>query len=609
MGIRGRMVSLSLGIAVPFALVGLALLWGLWQESRGQLDESLETQSELAAVAFERWVDGQRQPLTVIADQMAAEPSAALSLADSLPFVVNSRPYWLDIHLLDASDNTLAVHPRGAEPLRPEIVATLRAEAARRKGWAVATDWTRGEGHPIIAIAARAPDGSMAVARVEGEAVGAIFSRIKFADKAVVVVFDPQHRVLYRTSTDRTYFGADRSNSPLFVPLTEQQHAVVEAESPYDGVNRLYGLVRVEATDCVVAVGVPTATLYRPARLRLSLYLLFSLLAVLCALGAALLIARHTVVPVRRLGEAAKRFGAGELAARADVRGGGELEELGAVFNDMAEEIGQRTQRLEELDRLKSEFVGGVSHELRTPLTTIKTLTRVLQRGGESEEERREYLETIAAECDRQIDLVLNLLDLTRIEAGAYRFTRSRVDVAGVVEDALMLEHHAAEARSHRLGAELPAGLPPVVADPSALRRVLCGLVENAIKYTPDGGRITLSAREGGDTVALSVADTGRGIRAEDIPHVFEKFYRGRPAAAGQEVGGAEDDEAAGLEAPGVGLGLYLAKTVVTQMGGSVGVESVAGHGSIFTVHLPVWREESVTPEEEGRHAEAAARG
>src|SRR5919112_845610 len=119
MGIRGRMVSLSLGIAVPFALVGLALLLGLWRESRGQLDESLETQSELAAVAFERWVDGQRQPLTVIADQMAAQPTASLSLADSLPFVVNSRPYWLDIQLLDASDDAVAVHPRGAERLRP----------------------------------------------------------------------------------------------------------------------------------------------------------------------------------------------------------------------------------------------------------------------------------------------------------------------------------------------------------------------------------------------------------------------------------------------------------------------------------------------------------
>jgi signal transduction histidine kinase len=172
-----------------------------------------------------------------------------------------------------------------------------------------------------------------------------------------------------------------------------------------------------------------------------------------------------------------------------------------------------------------------------------------------------------------------------------------------------VVERHAAEARSHRLSADAPAGLPPVVADASALRRVLCGLVENAIKYTPDGGRITISAREDVDSVALCVADTGRGIRAEDIPHVFEKFYRGRPAVT-QDEGGRVDDGAACPEAPGVGLGLYLAKTIVTQMGGRLGVESVAGHGSIFTVHLPVWHEEGVTDEEEEeRHVEATARG
>jgi hypothetical protein len=134
MGIRGRMVALSVGIAVPFALVGLALLWGLWSESRGQRDESLETQAELAAVAFERWVDGQRQPLTVLANQMAAEPAPTYPFADRLPVVVKSRPYWLDLHVLDGADNRLAVQPREAAPLRPEIVSTLRAEAALEAG-------------------------------------------------------------------------------------------------------------------------------------------------------------------------------------------------------------------------------------------------------------------------------------------------------------------------------------------------------------------------------------------------------------------------------------------------------------------------------------------
>ncbi len=370
--------------------------------------------------------------------------------------------------------------------------------------------------------------------------------------------------------------------------------------------------MRVGATDCVVAVGAPTDALYRPARRQLLFYSVFSFVALLCALAAALLIARRITSPVFRLTDAAGRFGAGDLSARASVKGGGELAELGAVFNDMAEEIEKRTGRLTELDRLKSEFVGGVSHELRTPLTTIKTLTRVLLR-GEEDAERREHLETIAAECDRQIDLVLNLLDLSRIESGAFEVTRARVEVADVVLSCVQVSRHSAEARGHALRAELPERLPLVFSDGAALRRVLCGLVENAIKYTPDGGRVTLSAYADGDEVVVSVADTGCGIRAEDIPHVFEKFYRGRPAAArGPD---SEPGSASCAGVPGVGLGLYLARTIVERLGGRVGVESVAGHGSIFTVHLPAWRsgdalvEEVSADTEEASHAEAAARG
>jgi signal transduction histidine kinase len=449
--------------------------------------------------------------------------------------------------------------------------------------------------------------GELIIARIDGEVLGAIFSNIKFADNAVIVVFDSKRRVLYRTSTERSYFGTDRSKASLFVPLTEQPRALVEAVSPYDGIHRVYGLVRVDSTDCVVAIGAPTAALYRPARRQLSLYLLFSLLALVSALAAALFIARRTIKPVRQLREAAKDFGSGNLSARAEVTGSGELGELGTVFNDMAEEIEKRTERLTQLDRLKSEFVGDVSHELRTPLTTIKTLTRVLLRGDVSEEERREYLETIAAECDRQIDLVLNLLDLSRIEAGAYKVNCSEVDLAEVVHNCIMIERHAAEAHGQRLEAELPAQLPPAFSDRGALRRVLCSLIENAIKYTPEGGRIIVSAYPADDVLAVSVADTGCGINAEDIPHVFEKFYRGRPIAPPAGDNSTRDDSAVYRDAPGVGLGLYLARTIVSHLGGSITLESVAGHGSIFTVYLPVYRGAKEIRGE--RHAETAARG
>ena len=297
-----------------------------------------------------------------------------------------------------------------------------------------------------------------------------------------------------------------------------------------------------------------------------------------------------------RLRNAAKDFGAGELTARARVKGEGELEELGAAFDEMAARIESRTLRLAELDRLKSEFVGGVSHELRTPLTTIKTLTRLMLRGRETEAERREYLETIAAECDRQIDLVLNLLDLSRIEAGVFKISRTRVDVTEILRTCILIERHAADTRLHDLRAEYPDQPLFVNADASALRRVICGLVENAIKYTPDGGCISLSAWQVNEEVAISVTDTGKGINAEDVPHVFEKFYRGRPAAIASDL--PNGDSAPGVEAPGIGLGLYLARTIIEQLGGRIEVKDTGGNGTNFTVYLRASEEASECNEE-----------
>jgi len=284
------------------------------------------------------------------------------------------------------------------------------------------------------------------------------------------------------------------------------------------------------------------------------------------------------------------------------------LAQLGADFNAMAERIGEREKLLNELDRLKSEFVSNASHELRTPLTTIKALTRLLLRGSLDEAKQREYLETIAVECDRQIDLVLNLLDLSRIEAGAFELSVGRVEPEEVLLSCLKSQSRAAEFRGHQLELKPAADLPAIRADQKALRRVISNLIENAIKYTPDGGHITLAARGEGDEVEISVADNGRGIPPQDIPVLFDKFHRGRPAPVA-----ADGALAAALpeleEVPGIGLGLYLARNVIEQMGGSISVESEVGRGSTFTLRLPVWDKgkEQPSTREEGRDVQTIA--
>jgi PAS domain S-box-containing protein len=282
-------------------------------------------------------------------------------------------------------------------------------------------------------------------------------------------------------------------------------------------------------------------------------------------------------------------------------------------------------QEAERANRAKDEFLQLISHEFRTPLTTIKMLTRIMQQGGESPVEKQEYLETIAAECDRQIDMILNLLDVARIEEGSIDLRLERVDVNRLLRSCGKIERHAANAHEQRFNVEYDETLPPARGDEKAIRRALCSIIENAIKYTPVGGAINISAKyvnqsnkiseaiknttgsnsfaagtslktiaenNSSGEIAISIADTGRGIHTEDIPNLFQKFYRGtKPVPHDHTTDGTPDDAMGRAETPGVGLGLYLAKRLMTELGGRIEVESNVGHGSRFTVFLTVWNE------------------
>ena len=324
-------------------------------------------------------------------------------------------------------------------------------------------------------------------------------------------------------------------------------------------------------------------------------FLLVGIVAGLLTVAAAFVADREIRTRLRRLDRAVDKIAEGDFTARLaeSKTNGDEVASLERSFNRMADRITERRNRLTELDTLKSDFVSSVSHELRTPLTTIKALTRLLMRGETSQEKQREYLETISVECDRQIDLVLNLLDLSRLEGGVFRVALEKVDVAEVIRLCVKSETSAAERRQHRLEIESVSDIPPVCADPKALRRVLSNLIENAIKYTPDGGLIIVSAREEDDRVAITVADNGRGIPADDLPVLFDKFHRGRPAPHSAAMRNATE-EAALLEdadVSGIGLGLYLGKSVTERMGGTISVDTEVGRGSTFTLRLPVWKD------------------
>ena len=583
MGLRGKLLLLAAGIAVPLVIVGTLDLRNMWRLSRSQLDDSVKQQVDLASVALERWLDDQKKGLDAIALLAGDKDTRDPAIRENLENVLHTRPFWLDLRITNAAGTTLMSQPSRREILSNALTDYLVSEMRERNSWAVVTDRTVDEARPIVIIAVPIQKGGAVIARIDGAAISQLFESIELSQQVVISVVDSDGRILYRRRGSEATLDTEVS----WAPLTNVGTDVVEMISPIDGIKRVYGTAHVKDTGLVVRIGIPSSTLYEPARRRLIRYGLTGFIALLLALGAALVIERSIVKPVRRLRATAQRLGGGDLTARAPGLGGGEIGDLGIAFNTMATQIAEREERLTELDRLKSEFVSNVSHELKTPLTTIKLLAHLLQRSGLTEEEKLDFAKTIAVECDRQIEFVGNLLDLSRIESGAYKLRKTRVNIRELISSCANVERHRAESLGLRLTTSVPAGLPEASGDFEALRRVMRGLIDNAIKYTREGGHIAISARELEQKIAISISDTGKGIPENDLPHIFDKFYRV-----------ASESES------GVGLGLYLAQHIVTQLDGEITVESKPGVGTTFSVILPQWIE-AVAAEEEGADVKA----
>ena len=229
---------------------------------------------------------------------------------------------------------------------------------------------------------------------------------------------------------------------------------------------------------------------------------------------------------------------------------------------------------VKRLERARSEFVANVSHELRTPLTAIKGCAETLLGGGLDDTPRAaEFVEVIARHADRLRDLIEDLLDLASVEQGEARLRIGPVAVADVVSQAEATLRPSAERRSQALRAEVPAGLPAVLADRDRLAQVLINLVDNAIKFTPDGGRILIGAAAADGRVLLSVSDTGIGIPPGELGRIFERFYR--------------VDRSRDRKEGGTGLGLAIAKHLTQAMGGTIEAESAPGSGTTFRITLP----------------------
>lgn len=293
-------------------------------------------------------------------------------------------------------------------------------------------------------------------------------------------------------------------------------------------------------------------------------------IALVISLILAYVLSRWVADPLQEIVAAARNYPT-ETMSPLEPHGPREVKDLTQAFNSMI-------SRVQSAQKSQRDFVANVSHELKTPLTSIQGFAQaLLDETADTPEARNRAAQIIHDEAGRMHRMALDLLDLARLEAGTADMIMYPMNVGALLRGVIEKFAPQAQKAGVRLQVDVPKNLPSVTGDGDRLAQVFTNLMDNALKFTPAGGQVTLSAGNTGDEIEISIADTGMGIPEEALPHLFDRFYQVDPSRAGGERRGA-------------GLGLAIAQETVQAHGGKIGVRSQVGHGTTFAIHLPLER-------------------
>lgn len=357
----------------------------------------------------------------------------------------------------------------------------------------------------------------------------------------------------------------------------------------------------------VVKVVMPDSATQKAINWNRAILLATAIMTVFLAMLAAYAIVRYVIVkPLDHLREVSDEVRRGNVQARAEIHTADEFEELGVAFNRMlrglvdsqeelrkandtldekVDELAHANMHLYEMNRLKSDFLATMSHELRTPLNSIIGFSEVLGSIQSLDDKQKRYVSNIRTSGRMLLDMINDILDLAKIEAGKMEVRPSTFRLESVVSAQCDMVRPLAEKKRIELTYDIGSGLDAVVQDQPKVQQILANLLSNALKFTPEGGRVdiraTLDHQAADDEpwVRLEVADTGVGIADEDQQTIFEKFRQGRTFQTG--------DDAMTREYSGTGLGLSIVRELCRLLGGDIELQSQLGRGSTFIVHVP----------------------
>lgn len=391
---------------------------------------------------------------------------------------------------------------------------------------------------------------------------------------ARVTVVDRRLGVLI--STEPKVNPGREDNHPEFIAARAEAPQADIRQDEFTGEERIFVAAPVRGEDSVsayVQLSVSTAPLYESIRQMWLALLGVGGVMLLATAGVSLLLARGIARPVQTLTRASEAIAQGDLDRRVTPGGPDEIARLGHAFNRM-------TDRLQDLITRQQEFAGNAAHELRTPLTGLRLRLELLQdRAAREPLAARDDLRQMEHEVTHLQRVVEQLLALAALDQGAPA-THRILDLAPLLYELTDQLSPLVSRAGVQLTVNVPPHLPPVDVNPEQIRMALRNLLDNAIKYTPTGGCVTLCAESHPDALEIAVVDTGEGIPAEALPHIFDRFYR---------VNQARDKRVRGS-----GLGLTLARSMIQANRGSIQVTSMAQRGSTFTIRLPLAQVEAI---------------
>jgi len=364
-------------------------------------------------------------------------------------------------------------------------------------------------------------------------------------------------RIEFMKAVEKGLGESTRFSETLHYPMK-----YVAVRVTYDG--RVIGAVRIAVP--LSEVQLELHQLYRAA--------MFSAVAVICiAAIIAYLIARSISAPIMRMKGIAERIARGDFSEKARIKSNDEMADLAEALNTMADELQIKIERLRYLDRVRTDFVANVSHELKTPLTSIHGFVETLEDGAINDTNNaRRFLAIIKKHTQRLGNIIDDLLRLSELESGG-RMAMAEFDLKVLIDEVVMGFGHSLTAKHQVLLVEAAGGDFVTRGDRDKLEQVFVNLINNAIKYTKEGGQIKIRFAADGDCLTVAVEDNGIGIPKDDVERVFERFYC--------------VDKAHSREVGGTGLGLSIAKHIVLAHNGQIRIESELGSGTKVIVTLP----------------------